>query len=306
MGNIPHRTKDPFQHGEASARLTGSGGLAWMLRRVRVKSRRRGVDEAQMLLADNAYYCGEVVAFCRERGWDYTLNVSHDGYRHPVLNALPELTSACWESMDDPSEAEPTPPMRPAAGNAGCPPAGRGRTIRRSSAPPTRRPAPAGAAARGDPHQPFGRRAAIGGGCPPQQTGMRERLERAARGLGTAPPAAVRSKPTAPRSACALQLEALSEHDRSIGTLIRRWMGSAARLVRRGGAGICCSAALASTPSNSCSHAVGGSHRAQGDPNGQQEKPAKPGATSRSFRDKVKCPNTMTFCHLRSMRMSAR
>ena len=61
-------------------------------------------DSRPWLLGDNAYYCGDVVAFCRAHGWDYTISVSHDGYRRPVLDEGPASKSPCWEKMDDSDE----------------------------------------------------------------------------------------------------------------------------------------------------------------------------------------------------------
>ena len=63
MENIPHRAGSPFKYGETDARLTGSGGVGWLrlaaerlgvpklLKGVKVKRRRRGVGDGQMLLA---------------------------------------------------------------------------------------------------------------------------------------------------------------------------------------------------------------------------------------------------------------
>ena len=41
---------------------------------------------------------------CRAHGWDYTISVSHDGYRRPVLDEVPAAESPCWEKMDDSDE----------------------------------------------------------------------------------------------------------------------------------------------------------------------------------------------------------
>ncbi len=35
--------------------------------------------------ADNAYYKRDFARYCRERGWDYSVSVTHGGYRRPVL-----------------------------------------------------------------------------------------------------------------------------------------------------------------------------------------------------------------------------
>ncbi len=43
------------------------------------------------LRADNAYYKGELVRGCVARGWDYSISVTHDGWRKPVLGQLEGL-----------------------------------------------------------------------------------------------------------------------------------------------------------------------------------------------------------------------
>ena len=44
--------------------------------------------------ADNAYYKGELVRECTERGWDYSISLTHDGWRKPVLEQLEGLDGA--------------------------------------------------------------------------------------------------------------------------------------------------------------------------------------------------------------------
>ena len=43
--------------------------------------------------ADNAYYQGDFVRFCAERGWDYSVSVTHAAYRRPILEGWRVWTS---------------------------------------------------------------------------------------------------------------------------------------------------------------------------------------------------------------------
>lgn len=45
------------------------------------------------LRADNAYYRGDVVRYCRDKGWDFSISVTNDTYKKP----LREIVSAWWE-----------------------------------------------------------------------------------------------------------------------------------------------------------------------------------------------------------------
>lgn len=56
------------------------------------------------LRADNAYYRGDLVRYCAERGWDYSISVTHDSYRRPVLEVLEGLGEEAWEAIG-PGEA---------------------------------------------------------------------------------------------------------------------------------------------------------------------------------------------------------
>jgi len=49
--------------------------------------------------ADNAYYRGEFVRYCREQGWDYSVSVTHDSYRRPVLEVLEGLPERAWTDI---------------------------------------------------------------------------------------------------------------------------------------------------------------------------------------------------------------
>ena len=52
-----------------------------------------------LLRLDNAYYKGELVAFCEERGWDYTISVTHGKYREPVLRKAKGLRPGAWRKI---------------------------------------------------------------------------------------------------------------------------------------------------------------------------------------------------------------
>lgn len=51
------------------------------------------------LHADNAYYRGDLIRFCRERGWDYSISVTNDGYRRPILDSLEGLPESAWTDI---------------------------------------------------------------------------------------------------------------------------------------------------------------------------------------------------------------
>ena len=200
-------------------------------------------DSRPWLLADNAYYCGEVVAFRRARGWDYTISVSHDRYRQPVLDMLPAAADF-WESMDDPDE--------------------RGVYVTHASAGWKRR-MPAGW--EGEDYLVIKRTVTPGGQCllPPQHTVIlssrsdfapqsvadvhrsKQGCENGWKGLledlGLHHPRCRALEANRAWACCAhlthlllraLQFEVLPEsaHGCGIGTFIRRWMRSAARSVK--------------------------------------------------------------------------
>ena len=54
------------------------------------------------LRADNAYYCGALAAYCRERGWDYSISVTDARKKRPVLRmvAAMELADRDWTPLD--------------------------------------------------------------------------------------------------------------------------------------------------------------------------------------------------------------
>lgn len=49
--------------------------------------------------ADNAYYRGEFVRYCAERGWDYSISVTNDTYRRPILEVLEGLGEEAWQDI---------------------------------------------------------------------------------------------------------------------------------------------------------------------------------------------------------------
>ena len=51
------------------------------------------------LRADNAYYRGKLVEFCRERGWDYSISLTDDRKRGSVLEVLEGLPESAWEDI---------------------------------------------------------------------------------------------------------------------------------------------------------------------------------------------------------------
>jgi len=48
---------------------------------------------------DNAYYCRDFVDFCHARGWDYSVSVTHDGFRRPVLASIEGLPETAWTDI---------------------------------------------------------------------------------------------------------------------------------------------------------------------------------------------------------------
>jgi len=56
-------------------------------------------DTPVWVRADNAYYRGEFVRYCAERGWDYSVSVTHEIYRRPVLEVLEGLSETAWTEI---------------------------------------------------------------------------------------------------------------------------------------------------------------------------------------------------------------
>ena len=57
------------------------------------------------LRADNAYYKGELVRLCAARGWDYSISVTNDAWRAPVLEQIEGLADAAWTDIGMEEEA---------------------------------------------------------------------------------------------------------------------------------------------------------------------------------------------------------
>ena len=57
------------------------------------------------LRADNAYYKGELVRLCAARGWDYSISVTNDVWRGPVLEQIEGLPDAAWTDLGMEEEA---------------------------------------------------------------------------------------------------------------------------------------------------------------------------------------------------------
>jgi len=53
------------------------------------------------LRADNAYYDGKIVDFCRAHGWDYSLSVTSDTYKRPLRKQLAELRAEDWTWLNE-------------------------------------------------------------------------------------------------------------------------------------------------------------------------------------------------------------
>lgn len=51
------------------------------------------------LRADNAYYRGQLVRWCRERGWDYSISLTHAVKRRPVLDQIEGLSDSAWTDI---------------------------------------------------------------------------------------------------------------------------------------------------------------------------------------------------------------
>ena len=55
--------------------------------------------ESVWLRADNAYYKGDLVRECAARGWDYSISVTHDGWRQPLLEQVEGLADEVWTDI---------------------------------------------------------------------------------------------------------------------------------------------------------------------------------------------------------------
>ena len=57
------------------------------------------------LRADNAYYKGDLVRLCAERGWDFSISLTNDLWRGPVLEQLEGLPDSAWTDIGMEEEA---------------------------------------------------------------------------------------------------------------------------------------------------------------------------------------------------------
>ncbi len=48
---------------------------------------------------DNAYYNRDFVDFCHAQGWDYSVSVTHDGFRRPVLDSIEDIPETAWTDI---------------------------------------------------------------------------------------------------------------------------------------------------------------------------------------------------------------
>lgn len=64
-----------------------------------------GADQPVWLRADNAYYKGDLVRECAARGWDYSISLTHDVWRRPVLEQLEGLADSAWTGIGMEEEA---------------------------------------------------------------------------------------------------------------------------------------------------------------------------------------------------------
>ena len=58
-----------------------------------------GRDTPVWVHVDNAYYSRDFVDCCHARGWDYSVSVTHDGFRRPVLKSIEGLPETAWTDM---------------------------------------------------------------------------------------------------------------------------------------------------------------------------------------------------------------
>jgi len=50
---------------------------------------------------DNAYYRKEVVQFCKEHGWDYSISVTSNTYKKPLREMMEGFIEEDWEAIND-------------------------------------------------------------------------------------------------------------------------------------------------------------------------------------------------------------
>jgi len=57
------------------------------------------VDTPVWARVDNAYYRGNFVRYCQQHGWDYSISVTNDTFRRPVLDVLEGLPERAWTDI---------------------------------------------------------------------------------------------------------------------------------------------------------------------------------------------------------------
>lgn len=58
-------------------------------------------DVPVWLHLDNAYYRHDVVAYCRQLGWDYSISVTSDTYKKPLRRKVAKLLGIDWQWVGD-------------------------------------------------------------------------------------------------------------------------------------------------------------------------------------------------------------
>lgn len=56
-------------------------------------------DTPVWLHADNAYYRRSVVEYCAVQGWEYSISVTHPGFKRPILEVVEGLPDSGWEEI---------------------------------------------------------------------------------------------------------------------------------------------------------------------------------------------------------------
>jgi hypothetical protein len=62
-------------------------------------------DVRPWLRMDNAYYRGEVVAWARRKGWDYSISVTNDKNKEPILRQVRGDSGHVWRRINDDEQA---------------------------------------------------------------------------------------------------------------------------------------------------------------------------------------------------------
>lgn len=57
------------------------------------------------LRADNSYYRGDIVKYCAQREWDYSISVTNDTYKQPLLRLANLIVEEDWIPINDTEDA---------------------------------------------------------------------------------------------------------------------------------------------------------------------------------------------------------